>query len=209
MARPSLSTQQVADIRLRLCGAALEVYRREGYDAASLRRLATDLGTSYTQAYRVFENKDELFAAVRLGCYARFNQRLLAGDPKDKTPMERLYALAGVILAYVQEHPADYQLMFSAEQPPLERFPELLAIRQEIFDYLVGIAEQAPTASRLADTPRTIIHMAWVALHGLLSLHAAGQLIHGHTLEDLVEPMLRTIIGPLIGPLVHRPASAN
>lgn len=199
MPRPALSEQQLVDMRQRLCDAALDIYRNEGYEAVSFRRLATYLGVSHTQPYRVFDNKDELFAAVRLDCYQRFYDAIEQGDPKEQGPVARLYVLARVILEYVEANPADYRLMFSIHQPPLERYPELLAIRQRAFDYLVVIVEQMHAAGIIKDDPRTVMHMAWVSVHGLLTLHTAGQLVHGHKLEDLVEPLLRTIIGPLIG----------
>lgn len=199
MPRPALSDQQLFSMRQRLCDAALHIYKEEGYEAVSFRRLASYLDISHTQPYRVFDNKDELFAAVRLDCYQRFFAAIKEGDPQDQGPVARLYFLARAILHYVQANPADYRLMFSIHQPPLERYPELLGIRQETFDYLVVIAEQAHAAGIVKDDPRTVMHMAWVAVHGVLTLHTAGQLVHGHTLEDLVEPLLRTIIGPLIG----------
>lgn len=199
MPRPALSEKELFGIRRRLCDAALDIYRSEGFEAVSFRRLAAYLDTSHTQAYRVFDNKDELFAAVRLDCYRRLKQLIVDQDKKDQGPVARLYTLAGAILRYVEQNPADYELMFSSNQPPLSRYPELLAIRQDTFDYLAEIAGQAADAGIIKDNPRTVMHMAWVALHGLLTLHTAGQLVHGHRLEDLVQPMLRTIIGPLLG----------
>ncbi len=199
MARPVLSEKQIVDMRQRLCDAALDIYKTEGYEAVSFRRLASYLNISHTQPYRVFDNKEELFAAVRLDCYERFKLAIVEGDSNEQGPVVRLYALARVIIKYVQQNPADYRLMFSIHQPPLERYPELLEIRQSTFDYLVAIVQQAVDAGIVREDPRTVMHMAWVALHGLLTLHSAGQLVHGHSLEDLVEPMLRTIIGPLIG----------
>lgn len=199
MPRPALSEKELFGIRHRLCVAAHELYSNEGYEAVSFRRLAARLETSYTQAYRVFDNKDELFAAVRLGCYQRFKQAIVDADPAGQGPVARLYTLAEVILRYVEHNPADYELMFSSNQPPLGRYPELLEIRQETFDYLAEIASLAADEGMIKDDPRTVLHMAWVALHGLLTLHTAGQLVHGHSLECLVQPMLRTIIGPLLG----------
>lgn len=191
-------------MRRRLCDAAYELYRSEGHEAVSFRRLAVYLNTNHTQAYRVFDNKEELLAAVRLDCYRRFKQMIIDGDPSEQGPVARLYALSGVILRYVAQNPADYELMFSSDQPPLARYPELLAVRQETFDYLADIAGLAVDAGIIKDDPRTVLHMAWVALHGLLTLHTAGQLVHGHSLEDLVQPMLRTIIGPLLGQDLQR-----
>lgn len=199
MARPALSKQQIKDMRQRLCDAAYELYKAEGYEAVSFRRLAAHLGISHTLPYSYFDNRDELFAAVRLGCYQRFLAAIHQGDPLELGPVARLYALARVIMGYAQENPADYRLMFAMHQPPLERYPELLSIRQAAFDYLVAIMQQAKDAGIVKEDARTTMHMAWAAAHGLMTLHAADQLVHGHTLDELIEPMLRAIIGPLLG----------
>ena len=199
MARPALSEKQIKDMRQRLCEAALELYKSEGYEAVSFRRLAAHLDISHTLPYRYFDSRDELFAAVRLDCYQRFLMAIRAGDPVDQGPVARLYTLARVILAYAQENPADYRLMFAMHQPPLERYPELLAIRQAAFDYLVAIVQQGVDAGVIKGEARTVMHMAWVAAHGLMTLHAAGQLVHGHSMDELIEPMLQAIIGPLFG----------
>ena len=199
MARPALSEQQIKDMRQRLCEAALELYKADGYEAVSFRRLAVHLGISHTLPYSYFDNRDDLFAAVRLDCYQRFMMAIRVGDPTNQGPVARLYALARVILEYAQANPADYRLMFAMHQPPLERYPELLAIRQAAFDYLVAIMQQGIDAGIIKGNARTVMHMAWAAAHGLMTLHAAGQLVHGHSIDELIEPMLQAIIGPLLG----------
>lgn len=199
MPRPALSEQQLRDMRQRLCEAALDLYKAEGYEAVSFRRLASYLQTSHTLPYRYFDSKDDLFAAVRLDCYQRFLGAIRLGDPAQEGPVARLYALARVILDYAQAYPEEYRLMFAMHQPPLERYPELLAIRQAAFDYLAAIVQQAVDAGIIRDDARTVMHMAWAAAHGLMTLHTAGQLVHGRTMDELVEPMLRAIIGPLLG----------
>lgn len=199
MPRPALSDQQIKDMRQRLCEAALELYKAEGYESVSFRRLAAHLGISHTLPYRYFDNRDELFAAVRLECYQRFLMAIRSGDPADQGPVARLYTLARVILTYAQDNPDEYRLMFAMHQPPLERYPELLAIRQAAFDYLVAIVQQGVDAGVIEGEARTVMHMAWAAAHGLMTLHAAGQLVHGHTIDELIEPMLQAIIGPLFG----------
>ncbi len=199
MPRPARSDQQIKDMRQRLCEAAYELYKAEGYEAVSFRRLAAHLGISHTLPYSYFDNRDELFAAVRLDCYQRFLMAIRGGDPTQLGPVARLYALARVILNYAMENPADYRLMFAMHQPPLARYPELLAIRQAAFDYLVAIVQQGVDAGLIKGEARTVMHMAWAAAHGLMTLHAAGQLVHGHTMDELIEPMLQAIIGPLFG----------
>lgn len=197
MPRASLSDRQIEAMRQRLCTAALALYKAEGYEAVTFRRLAERMGTSHTQPYRYFDHKQGLFAALRLDCYRRFAALIRDHDIPAAGPAARLAAIHSAIMAYVQAEPGEYQLMFSADQPPLADYPELLAVRRQAFDYLVAIVQVAVDDGRLDGDARAIMHVAWGAVHGLLNLHTAGQLVHGRSLDQLSRPLLRTVLHPL------------
>lgn len=184
-------------MRRQLCDAALVLYREAGYESVSFRRLAEFLGTSHTQPYRYFDGKEALFADLRLQCFREFAAVIRESDLPNADPATRLRAIHHGIMRYVRTHPAEYRLMFSLRQPPLEDYPELLATRRAAFDYLVDIVQVAVDEGRITGDARTIMHVAWGAVHGLLSLHTAGQLQHGRDLDTLVEPILQTVLGPL------------
>ena len=42
--------------------------------------------------------------------------------------------------------------------------------------------------------PREIAHGVWVSMHGLLTLHAANQLVHGMSLDELLQPLLQALL---------------
>lgn len=197
MPRAALSDQDVAAMRQRLGEAALALYKAEGEGAVTFRRLAREMGTSHTQPYRYFDGKADLFALVRLTCYRRFAAVIRDSDPVDAGPGRRLAAIHDAIMDYVRAEPVEYQLMFSAEQPPLEDYPALLSVRRQAFDYMVDIVHLAVDAGEMDGDARDVMHVAWSAVHGLLNLHTAGQLVHGRSLEDLVWPLLRTVLHPL------------
>jgi len=197
MPRSMLSDREVARTRQRLCEAALELYRAEGYEAVTFRRLARRLGTSHTQPYRYFAGKEALFAAVRLDCYRRFAELIRANDRLDDSPARRLRDIHAAVLDYVRRNPEEYRLMFSLRQPALREHPELLAVRRQAFDHLVDIVQAAIDRGLLAGDARSIMHIAWGAVHGLLSLHAADQLVHGRRLDELTEPLLRRVFHPM------------
>jgi AcrR family transcriptional regulator len=52
------------EIRQRIVTAALEVFLEKGYDKASMRGLARRAGTSVSNIYHYFTNKEELFCAI-------------------------------------------------------------------------------------------------------------------------------------------------
>lgn len=198
MPRIAFGEPEAAAMRRQLCQAALVLYREAGYEAVSFRRLAEHLGTSHTRPYRYFEGKEALFADLRLRCLREFAAVIRESDLPGADPATRLRAVYHGIMRYVRTHPAEYRLIFAPGQPPLAAYPELLATRRAAFDYLVAIVQVAVDEGRISGDARTIVHVAWSAVHGVLSLHTADQLQHGRDLDALVEPVLQTVLGPLL-----------
>lgn len=197
MPRPALTESETLVMRGQLCTAALTLYRQDGYESVSFRRLAAYLGTSHTRPYRYFDGKEALFAELRLRCFQEFGAVIRESDLPGADPATRLRSIYLGIMRWVRAHPAEYRLMFSTGQPPLEHYPQLLAARQAAFDYLVDVVQIAVEQGLIDGDARTIMHVAWGAVHGVLSLHTAGQLQHGRDLDTLVEPILLTVLGPL------------
>jgi len=56
----------------------------------------------------------------------------------------------------------------------------------------------------LAGDAREITHAVWAALHGLLTLHVANQLVHGRTLDQLIRPMILQVLGLAPGTAARR-----
>lgn len=182
-------------MRRRLAQAALELYAAEGYEAVSFRELAQRLGISHTLPYRYFDNKDALFAQVRTGCFLRIRAMLEETDPRHLDAPARLFALGHATVDWVKEHAAEYRLMFSMQQPPLEQYPELLRARRAAFNYLVEVVRDGLRQGSMQGDALTVMHVAWVSVHGLLTLHAADQLVHGRDMDQLMQPLLRAVIG--------------
>ncbi len=205
MARPQLTDDAVDATRKRLVLLALELYRSEGLEAISFRRLADAAGISHTLPYRYFRNKEAVLVAVRVACTEHFNAYVRARESAHGLPMRRVREIAAAYVSFVTEHADDYLLIFSLHQPPPSRYPELLAARRDLFDHVTSVVQQAIDAGALQGDARALAHLFWVSLHGLMTLHVAGQLVHGHNMETLLEPLieqmlrapLRTPGGPL------------
>lgn len=197
MPRNILSEREVDAGRQILSAAALRLYKEHGDGAVSFRKLAIITGTSHTQPYRYFESKEQLLAAVRLDCYRRFAELIRSSDVAGAHPAVRLKSIHGAILDYVRAEPTEYQLMFALDQPSLLEYPKLLSVRREAFDYVVDIVQQAVDQDLLRGEARDIMHIVWGAMHGLLCLETAGQLLHGRSLDELTEPLLKRVLHPL------------
>ncbi|NVB77468.1 MAG: TetR/AcrR family transcriptional regulator [Kofleriaceae bacterium] len=52
------------EVRTRILDGALEVFARDGFEAATMASIATAAGVGAASIYRYYESKDELFAAI-------------------------------------------------------------------------------------------------------------------------------------------------
>lgn len=198
VARPQLTCEAVDAMRRRLADAALEVYRKEGLEALSFRRLADEVGLSHTLAYRYFEHKEALLVAMRLDCTRRFEGFVRGREAVHAPLLTRVRSVAVAYVAFVRQHPHEYLLIFSTQQPSPADYPELLAARRSLFDHAVSVVAQCVDAGDLHGDPLEIAHAFWVTLHGLMTLHVANQLVHGFTLEQLVEPIVARLLGQAV-----------
>jgi AcrR family transcriptional regulator len=195
MARAQLSPDIIHATRQRLLALALDIYRAEGLEAISFRRLADAAGISHTLPYRYFESKEALLAALRVLCTERFESHVRAAEAVTAALPLRIRSVADGYVSFVQAHADEYQLIFSTHQPSPDQYPALLAARRSLFDHAVEVVQAGVDAGLLAGDARALTHLFWLSLHGLMSLHVAGQLVHGCRLEDLVEPLVARIIG--------------
>ncbi len=195
MPRSQLSEAEMEEMRGRLSDTALSVYRHEGLAALSFRRLAEAAGISHTLPYRYFGNKEALLARMRADALGRFERYVRDYEKRTDEPLAQVRAIAEGYLAFATELPADYLLIFATEQPSPEQYPNVLKARRSLFDHVVAAVQRCVDHGLISGQAREISHHVWVALHGLLSLHTADQLVHGMSLEELVGPMLDRLLG--------------
>ena len=194
MPRAQLTAAEENAMRRRLADAALAIYRTEGLEALSFRRLADAMGLSHTLPYRYFPHKEALLMAMRVDCTLHFEQFVRQREIVQAPLLERIRSIAAGYVDYVQRNPADYLLIFATNQPPPDQYPELLAARRSLFDHIVEVLALCVRAGELKGEPRQLAHQFWIALHGLMTLHVANQLVHGYTLEQLVAPLVERML---------------
>ena len=182
-------------MRTRLCEQALAIFRESGIEAVTFRALADAMGVSHTLPYRYFENKDALLASVRVRCFEQFERHVREREAREVSALNRVLSVLDAYVSFVFEHKIEYELIFATPQPPPQRYPELLAARISLFEHSVALVQECITAGLIQGDARELTHAVWAALHGLLTLHVANQLVHGCTLQQLVAPIIQRILG--------------
>ncbi|HJQ45897.1 MAG TPA: TetR/AcrR family transcriptional regulator [Amycolatopsis sp.] len=173
MARPRTHDEA---LRTRLLDRAGELLSTEGAKALSLRKLATDVGTSTTAVYSLFGSKPDLVNALYAEGFQRFGARMEAVGHTDD-PVEDFVRLG---LAYRDSALADphlYSIMFTKAVPGFEPSAEATELSQGTLAPLVETVRRAIETGRFRDTdPKAIAVSAWGIVHGLVSLELSGNL---------------------------------
>jgi AcrR family transcriptional regulator len=162
--------------REQITRAARDIAEPEGWDAVTMRRVATAIGVTQPVLYSAFPGgRQSLVDAVAVDGFIAIADALEAVDPE---PMARMR----VYLGFARHQPRVYEAMFSLPSglrfgsgdgpPPLRRA-------------FTAIREAFPGA----DDVRA--EVAWATLHGLATLEISGRLpapdaearlVHAHTM---------------------------
>ncbi|MEM7138904.1 MAG: TetR/AcrR family transcriptional regulator [Myxococcota bacterium] len=186
MPRASLTQEQVDAFRTRAVEAATALFAERGYRGVTLRSLAAALGVSPMTPYRYFENKEELFALVRTEAFRRFADAQGAAMQGAAGPEEALRAGGMAYVQFALNEPAAYHIMFELQQAPAGTYEALEREQKRAFSFLRNAVERAVAAGLIHGDPLRQAHMLWAKVHGLVSLHLAGKLLMGCSLEDLM-----------------------
>lgn len=136
--------------------------------------------------YRYFENKEELFAMVRMEAFRRFADAQRDAVAGIDNPNDALWVLGKAYVSFALDEPDAYHIMFELLQAPAGTYPELEAEQARAFSYLHEAVESGVSAGRMDGDPLQRAHLLWAQVHGLVSLHLAGKLVMGCSLEKLV-----------------------
>lgn len=167
MSRKKTEAAPALELRDACIVAAQEVIAEHGIENLSLRDVARRLGVSHQAPYKHYPSRDHLLAEVMRRCFQRFAAYLDA-RPRFDDPEQDLDSLGGQYLAYAQQNPLEYRLMFSTTWPEAAGELDLVRDATHAFDVLRGVLRRmhgAGAATRdIVDLDALYI---WSTMHGL------------------------------------------
>jgi AcrR family transcriptional regulator len=179
------------DLPARILREAGKVVVASGYQGVNMRRLASKVGVSATAIYHYFESKEAILRKLRIHAAEKLNDRIRGIDPR-LPPQEFLKELGQEYLAYAQENPNLYRLLFEApfdERAETEDHPVLYFT----YNAARGALERWAAQGASVHDPKLGAMTGWMMLHGFCSLMMSGMLppAEGMTRESLQELFMR------------------
>lgn len=194
MPRRALSRDEIEAFRERLCDAATGLFAERGYATVTFQALADAVGCSAMTPYRYFTGKEELLAAARAKGFRRLAEMQEETFRRHRAAARRVRALCSSYFRFAFENGAAFRIMFELHEPAGRSPGRLEAeIRRAYAPFRRAVADVVEEEG-LREDPETVTHVIWAAAHGVVSLDHSGLLVLGRSAEDLIEPILRTVL---------------
>jgi AcrR family transcriptional regulator len=110
--RPPRSETDMLEFRKKVSQHAMALYRDEGFEAVSMRRLSKAVGCAPTTLYAHFQGKTEILMLLWADVLAEMTQYVQENLKRTTEPTERLKAAALAFVVYWIDHPNHFRLVF-------------------------------------------------------------------------------------------------
>ena len=188
--------------RAEILAAAERLFVEVGYEGATIRRIADEVGLSSTALYMHFRDKSEILAEICRGAFGRLvasTDRIEAGDaPVDVTLRRMLEAYARFGL----ENPNAYRLIYMTRPEEARSGAEDVAreLGAELYRSFVAVIEVAQDSNRLRHDAVTTAQLLWAGVHGMVSLIITKPYLDWGSAERLVGAMLDALFESVLKP---------
>ena len=177
-----MSPRDGAPTRSAILAAARELLESGGPDAVTLRSVGAAAGVSRSAAYRHFDDKGDLLAALALETLTELAATIRNSATRrgNRSPLQqgcRAY------VRYAVEQPHHYLLIFG-DTPPAEPSREIEVAADDGMRALGELVQRAQENGELGEgPPREVATVLWALLHGLAQLQITGHLQEPRTIE--------------------------
>lgn len=186
--------------RAEILEAAERIFLSYGYEGATIRRIAEEVGVSSTALYMHFRDKSEILVEI---CESAFS-RLLAQNTElaalDVCPVERVRLMLDAYMRFAFDNPNAYQVVYCAPDGALSEAQRdsMRPVSDRCYDLFKGAVAQIAEAGRLKSGVEESAQVSWTACHGLVALLIARPGFAWADHEALMKLMLDSLLDGLV-----------
>lgn len=158
--------------RAEILEAAERIFVEQGYDGATIRKIADEVGLSSTALYMHFRDKSEILAEICRGAFARLTAATAEVRNEDGAPQARLRRMLIGYAACGFDNPNAYRLIYMT-RPEEARMGVETAAREvgtAVYRDFQLVVDEAEAAGLLRYDARTTAQALWTGTHGVVSL---------------------------------------
>jgi AcrR family transcriptional regulator len=159
--------------RAEILRVAERIFLTEGYERATIRKIAEEVGVSSTALYMHFRDKDQILLEI---CIAAMEQLLAANSEISSQPIDAVTRVRLMLEAYVRfalDNPNAYRLVFCSSPlvASVQNQRATMEIGTQCFERFSGVIREIAGEGRLRIGDIETAHQVlWAACHGMISL---------------------------------------
>ncbi|MHA8066695.1 TetR/AcrR family transcriptional regulator [Aquirufa sp. ROCK2-A2] len=196
--------KQKLEIRNAILEASIKLFKEEGFDNVSIRKIAEIIQYSPTTIYLYFKDKKEILYVL---CEQGFEMIFQFTDTLNeiKDPLKKLHKMGEFYILFGLNYPEYYDLMLIQEAPMIHHADLQLQDWQganKVFNRLKEIVQECIEEGKIPSGDVDLISITlWSTLHGLISLNVRmrlEKLVPKETIQQTMNNSLNWIIESLI-----------
>lgn len=196
------------EVRTRIVDAARRIFAEEGYEHASMRRIAEAIEYSPTAIYVHFKDKQALLTRIIREDFARLAEAFVRIARVDD-PVERIRRAGREYVRFAHRHPHHYRLMFMTAAdaaPDADGLADRGNPDADSYAFLQHAVRDAKRQGRFRDgldDPELLAQVLWSGVHGIASLEITKRddpWIDWRSLERRTDLMIDALLRGLLAP---------
>jgi AcrR family transcriptional regulator len=178
LTRPALKSARKAKgdgwlRRAEILAAAERIFVRDGYEGATIRKIADEVGVSSTALYVHFRDKSEMLFEICECAFARMEAANVAVSADTTDPLERVRRMLDAYLDFALANPNAYWLVFNGGPgSAMDEHKKEAAnhLGKQCYARFEAAFIDLAGAERLRAAPEVACQAMWASVHGLASL---------------------------------------
>jgi AcrR family transcriptional regulator len=187
--------------RAEILEAAERIFVAEGYEGATIRKIADEVGVSSTALYMHFQDKGCILLEIceRTLTLLLERNREIAAKPLD--PVVRTKMMLEAYMRWGMEHPNAYQLVYCGRPIQTGLWPEgkTSDVSSQAYDAFSTVVREIAAAGRLrTGTGDSAAQALWMSCHGVVALLASRPHFNWADRDELVQVTLEGLLNGLV-----------
>jgi AcrR family transcriptional regulator len=164
--------------RAELLAAAEKIFTVAGYEGATIRKIADEVGVSSTALYMYFQDKSQIMLEICVHALEDLYHKLEAIADDKADPLAKVRGILEVMMRFGFEQPTAYQLLYCVAPKDInERRNEVIApLSRSCFMRTQQAVEAAIAAGQLRKdmAPKAMTEALIASCHGLIGMRLAN-----------------------------------
>jgi len=159
-------------LREKILEASRRVLFTNGYEAFSMRKIASATGVSATSIYLYFKNKDHLVHTIIEESVEELSSAIESGEANVKGTINKFEAIIRSYMDFAIQQPEKYQVIYMVKSEAMGRYPkEKFRKARRGYALLESVIQQGVDEGIMElDKPMIAAYSIWAQLHGIIDV---------------------------------------